>query len=247
METTKTAWKPSTLIAPVPPAIVTCGDMENSNIITIAWTGIINTIPPMTYISVRPERHSYDMIKNSGEFVINLPSKNIVRAIDWCGVRSGAKYDKFTEMNLTKEPVTHLACPAIKESPLNLECRVKDIVKLGSHDMFIADIVGLNVEESLLDEKGKLCLDKANLVAFAHGEYFELGKSLGTFGYSVRKSNPKTQPKTKLSNNSKQASNSNNSKQASNSNQTKDKARTRTKNKSKSKNKKGGSKNVNKK
>lgn len=250
MESTKTSWKPSTLIGPIPPAIVTCGDMENSNIITIAWTGIINTIPPMTYISVRPERHSYDMIKNSGEFVINLPSKNIVKAIDWCGVRSGAKYDKFAEMNLTKEPVTHLSCPAIKESPLNLECRVKDIVKLGSHDMFIADIVGLNVEESLLDEKGKLCLDKANLVAFAHGEYFELGKSLGTFGYSVRKQDPKSNTKTPPKQATNQTNNKSN-KQTSNKtkNQANNQNKTRTKNnsKNKSKNKKGGGKNVNKK
>lgn len=239
----KTSWKASTLLGPIPPAIVTCGDMENSNIITIAWTGIINTIPPMTYISVRPERHSYNMIKDSGEFVINLPSKNIVKAIDWCGVRSGAKYDKFKEMNLTKEPVTHLSCPAIKESPLNLECRVKEIIKLGSHDMFIADIVGLNVEESLLDEKDKLCLDKANLVAFAHGEYFELGKSLGTFGYSVRKSTNKPnkpKPKTNNSQNQNQASNSQ-------SNQKITANKSKSKSKSKNKNKKGGSKNVNKK
>lgn len=225
----KTSWKPSTLLAPIPPAIVTCGDMDNSNIITIAWTGIINTIPPMTYISVRPERHSYKMIVDSGEYVINLPCKNIIRAVDWCGVRSGAKFDKFAEMSLTKEPVTHLSCPAIKESPLNLECKVKEIVKLGSHDMFISDIVGLNVEESLLDEKGKLCLDRANLIAFAHGEYYELGKCLGTFGYSVKKT-PNKPPKQGTPSKSAGANNSKSNKP-----------------KSKNKSNKGRGKNVNKK
>lgn len=205
----KTSWKPSTLLAPIPPAIVTCGDMENSNMLTIAWTGIINTIPPMTYISVRPERHSYKMIVDSGEFVINLPTKNILRAVDWVGVRSGSQFDKFKEMNLTKEPVTHLSCPAIKESPFNLECRVKDIVKLGSHDMFISDVVGLNVEEGLLDENGKLRLDKADLIAYAHGEYFELGKCLGTFGYSVRKPTKKKKKNYNSNNNNNNKNNKN--------------------------------------
>ena len=186
----KITWKPSTLLAPVPPAMVSCGSMEASNVITIAWTGIVNTIPPMTYISIRPERHSYNIIKESGEFVINLTTKPLVRAADWCGARSGAKYDKFKEMNLTKEPVSQLACPAITQSPLNLECKVKDIIHLGSHDMFLAEIVAINVEESLIDETGRLRLDKASLAGFAHGEYFELGNKIGSFGFAVRKKKP---------------------------------------------------------
>lgn len=180
-------WKPSTLIAPIPPVMVTCGTMEESNIITIAWTGIVNTIPPMTYISVRKERHSYNIIKESGEFVINLTTKDLVRAADFCGVRSGAKIDKFNEMKLNKAPVSQLNCPCIDESPLNLECKVKDIIELGSHDMFLAEILAVNVQNDLLDQNGKLRLDKANLAAFAHGEYFELGNRIGTFGFSVKK------------------------------------------------------------
>lgn len=183
----KISWKPSTLEAPLPPALITCGTMEKSNIITIAWTGIVNTIPPMTYISVRPERYSYEIIKETGEFVINLTTARLARAADWCGARTGAKYDKFKEMGLEKEPVTHLSCPAIAQSPLNLECRVKEIIKLGSHDMFLSEIVGINVDQGLLDENERLRLDKASLVAFAHGEYFELGKKLGSFGFSVKK------------------------------------------------------------
>ncbi|WMJ23695.1 flavin reductase family protein [Paludicola sp. MB14-C6] len=183
----KQTWKPSTLIAPIPPAMVTCGTMEESNIITIAWTGIVNTIPPMTYISVRPERYSYDIIKNSGEFVINLTTSNLVRAADFCGVRSGANLNKFEEMKLTKAPVSQLSCPCIDESPLNLECKVKEIIPLGSHHMFLAEIVAVNVAEEYIDESGRLRLDKASIAAFAHGEYYELGRKLGSFGYSVQK------------------------------------------------------------
>lgn len=191
----KLTWKPSTLLAPLPPALVTCGDMERSNIITVAWTGIVNTIPPMTYISLRPERYSYPIIKESGEFVINLTTSNLVRAADFCGARSGAKLDKFEALGLTREPVSTLACPAIAQSPLNLECRVKQIIPLGSHDMFLAEITAVNVDEGLLDESGKLCLERAEIAAFAHGEYFELGKSLGTFGFSVRKKPAKRRKK----------------------------------------------------
>lgn len=183
----KITWKPSTLLAPIPPVMVTCGTMEKSNIITIAWTGIVNTIPPMTYISIRKERFSYPIIKESGEFVINLTTANMVKATDFCGVKSGEKVDKFQQMNLTKAPTSQLSCPCIEESPLNLECRVKEIIPLGSHDMFLAEIVAVNVQEDLIDANGKLCLDKARLLAFAHGEYFELGKQIGTFGFSVQK------------------------------------------------------------
>lgn len=193
----KTTWKPTTTLAPIPPVMVTCGTMSTSNIITIAWTGIVNTIPPMTYISVRKQRHSYEIIKQSGEFVINLTTKDLVRAADFCGVRSGASVDKFKEMKLNKGAVSVLECPCIEESPLNLECRVKQIIELGSHDMFLAEIIAVNVASDLIDETGKLRLDKAGLCAFAHGEYFELGKSLGTFGFSVQKKKVRnTTPRT---------------------------------------------------
>ena len=187
----KVTWKPSTLLAPLPPVMVSCGNMDNSNILTIAWTGIVNTAPAMTYISVRKQRHSYNIIKNSGEFVINITTKHLVRSTDFCGVRSGADIDKFKEMKLTKAPVSQLACPSIEESPLNLECKVKQIIELGSHDMFLAEIVAINVNPNLINADGKLELEKAGLLAFAHGEYFELGKCIGTFGYSVKKKKKK--------------------------------------------------------
>ncbi len=193
----KSTWNPSTLLGPLPPVLVSCGSMERSNLITIAWTGIVNTIPPMTYISVRPERYSYPIIKDSGEFVINLTTAALCRAADFCGARTGAKWDKFEACGLTKEKVSQLSCPAVAESPLNLECRVQDILPLGSHHLFLAEIAAVNVEDSLLDENGKLCLDRAGLAAFAHGEYFELGKRIGTFGFSVRKKKKKAPSKAK--------------------------------------------------
>lgn len=188
----KAQWRGATLLAPVPAVMVSCGTMEASNILTIAWTGIINSNPPKTYISIRPERHSYEIIKASGEFVINLTTSPLVRATDFCGVRSGRDFDKFEKMALTKEPAVHLNCPMIGESPVNLECRVTEIVPLGSHDMFLADILTVNVDEQYLDESGKLHLDRAQLISYAHGEYFELGKKLGSFGYTVRKKKKKT-------------------------------------------------------
>ena len=178
----KTKWRGGTLLAPVPPALVTCRDGELDNVLTIAWTGIVNSDPPKTYISVRPSRHSYNVIKNSGVFAINLTTKSLVRAADWCGVYTGAKVDKFERCRLTKEPANEINCPILAESPLVLECRVCDVVPLGSHDMFLADIVAVDVDESLLDESGKLHLERAELVAYSHGEYFELGKRLGKFG-----------------------------------------------------------------
>ena len=184
----KQVWKGSALVAPVPPALVSCGTLEAPNVLTVAWTGMLQSQPPKTYISVRPERYSHGLITESREFVINLPTAALVRAIDYCGVRSGRDESKFEAMHLTALAASQLSCPLVGESPVNLECRVTDIVKLGgSHDMFIADIVGLDVAKELLDEKGKLCLDKAGLLAYAHGEYYGLGKKLGTFGYSVRK------------------------------------------------------------
>jgi len=183
----KRVLKPGAMLAPAPAVMVSCGDMENSNIITIAWTGIVNSNPPMTYISVRPERHSYEIIKNSGEFVINLTTKNLVFATDYCGVKSGRDIDKFEQMKLTKEKASKVSAPMIAESPINLECRVKDIIHLGSHDMFLAQIVAVNVAENIIDESGGIRFEKCGLTAYAHGQYFALGAQLGKFGYSVRK------------------------------------------------------------
>lgn len=184
---TKEQWKGSVITAPIPPTLVTCGTLEKPNIFTVAWTGILNTQPPVTYISVRPERYSHELISQSGEFVINLTTEQLVRAVDYCGVKTGRKNDKFKEMGLTAEKSSKLSAPILAESPVNIECKVREIVSLGTHDMFIADIVGLDVAKELLDESGRLCLDKAKLLAYAHGEYFGLGKKLGSFGYSVRK------------------------------------------------------------
>lgn len=183
----KIKWKGGALVAPVPPVMVSVGDMENSNILTIAWTGIINTIPPKTYISVRPSRYSYNIIKESGEFVINLTPSKLIRSADYCGIYTGAKVDKFTKCSLTKEQATDVKCPLIAESPLSLECKVTEIIPLGTHDMFLADIVAVDVDEELLDKNGKLHLERAGLAAFAHGEYFELGKKIGYFGFSTVK------------------------------------------------------------
>ena len=175
----KLQWKGSTLLAPVPAALVSCGTLEKPNALTIAWTGITCSDPPMTYISVRPERYSYDIIKESGEFVINLTSGAMARATDFCGVRSGREMDKLAATGLTVEPAKEIAAP------------VKQIIPLGSHDMFLAEIVAVDVEERLLDEAGKLHMEKAGLMAYSHGEYFAMGKKIGSFGYSVRKKRPK--------------------------------------------------------
>ena len=190
----KAKWKGGTLLAPVPPALVTCKDGERENVLTIAWTGIVNSDPPKTYISVRPSRHSYDIIKKSGVFAINLTTKDLVRAADWCGVFTGAKVDKFERCKLAREQASEIDCPILADSPLALECRVTDVIPLGSHDMFLADIVAVDVDETLVAEDGKLHLDRAGLVAYSHGEYFELGKRLGKFGYAVAKKK-KTQGK----------------------------------------------------
>lgn len=195
----KLKWKGGALVAPVPPAMISCGSEADgtSNIITIAWTGIVNTVPPKTYISVRPSRHSYKLIKESGEFAINLTTSSLVRHADFCGIYTGAKVNKFEKCGLTKEIASEISCPLIAESPLSLECKVTDIIPMGSHDMFLADIVAVDVDEKLLDKDGKLHLDKAGLVAFAHGEYFALGEKLGTFGYSVKKKKKKGSPQGK--------------------------------------------------
>lgn len=183
----KESWKGSVMTAPLPPALVSCGSAEKPNVLTVAWTGVLCTRPPVTYISLRPERFSYGLIKESGEFVINLPPAPIVRAVDTCGVKSGRDTDKFALTGLTPVQAFSVSAPMIAECPVSIECRVREIVPLGSHDMFIADIVGVAAAKELLDEKGRLALEKADLIAYAHGAYFTLGKQLGTFGYSVRR------------------------------------------------------------
>ena len=183
----KVMWKPGTFIYPIPAVMVSCGDMEKSNIITVAWTGILNTNPAMVYISVRPERYSYNLIKEQGEFVINLTNKDLTRATDWCGCRTGRKFDKFKEMNLHKEKANFVKCPMIKESPVSIECKVKEIKELGSHHMFIADVLAINVDEKYIDEKGAFDISKCDLISYANGGYYAQGKKIGKFGYSVQK------------------------------------------------------------
>ena len=185
----KVMWKPGTFVYPIPAVMVSCGDMEKSNIITVAWTGIINTNPAMVYISVRPERYSYNLIKENKEFVINLTTKDLARATDWCGCRSGRKYDKFKEMNLHKEKGNFVKCPIIKESPVAIECKVKEIKELGSHHMFIAEVLSINADEKYIDEKGAFDISKCNLIAYANGGYYPITKKIGKFGYSVQKKN----------------------------------------------------------
>ena len=187
----KVIWKPGTFIYPLPVVMVSCGTMEKSNIITVAWTGIINSEKPMCYISVRKERYSHDIIKNSKEFVINLTTKDLVYATDWCGVKTGAKVDKFKEMKLDKEKAQFVKCPAIKQSPVSIECKVKEIKNLGRHDMFIAEILSIDADEKYINEKGAFDITKCNLITYANGKYFALGKQLGKFGYSVQKKRKK--------------------------------------------------------
>ena len=194
----KRTLKGGALVCPLPPTMVSCGDMENSNIITIGWTGILNTIPPKTYISVRPTRHSYEMIKEKGEFVINLTPSNLVKEADYCGIYTGKKVDKFAKCKLTKVKGTQIDAPMIDECPVSIECKVTDIIPLGSHDMFMADIVAVNVDENLFDKDDKMRLDKANLIAYAHGEYYELGKKIGKFGFSTNKKKKNNKKKDKL-------------------------------------------------
>lgn len=186
----KQEWKPGNMLYPVPAVMVSCGrEGENPNIVTVAWTGTVCSDPVMVSISVRPERYSYNIIKETGEFVINLTTRELTRATDWCGVKSGRDVDKFAEMGLTAGPANHLKyAPVIIESPVNLECRVKDIQELGSHHMFLAEVVGVQVSERFLDDTGKFELNATDLVAYSHGEYFVLGEKLGKFGYSVKKS-----------------------------------------------------------
>ncbi|WP_026669713.1 flavin reductase family protein [Butyrivibrio sp. AE3006] len=184
----KEVWQPGNMLYPIPAVMVSCGrEGETPNIITVAWAGNICSSPAMLSISVRKERYSYDIIKETGEFVVNLTNTELTRATDWCGVRSGRDYDKFKEMHLTPQKSQKISAPGIEESPVNIECKVKQVLELGSHDMFIAEVVAVTVDEKYMDEKGRFDLEAADLVAYSHGEYFKLGKKLGKFGYSVAK------------------------------------------------------------
>ncbi|MDD6344793.1 MAG: flavin reductase family protein [Oscillospiraceae bacterium] len=183
----KVFWKGSTILSPVPAVLVSCGTVDNPNVLTIGWTGIINTHPPMTYISVRPERYSYNIIKDSGEFVINLTTSAMCRQTDFCGVKSGKNTDKFKKCGFHTAPSRTVSAPCIEECPVNLECKITDSKHLGTHTMFLAEITGINIDEKYIDSKGKLNLQQCGLMAYAHGEYFSLGRKLGDFGFSVRK------------------------------------------------------------
>ena len=191
----KVTWKAGTFVYPIPAVMVSCGTMEKSNIITVAWTGIINTNPAMVYISVRPERYSYHLIKEQKEFVINLTTEKLAYPTDWCGVKSGNKVDKFKEMNLHKEKSEFVNCPMIKESPVSIECKVKEIKELGSHHMFIAEVLAIHASKEYIDEKGAFDISKCHLIAYANGGYYTLGKKIGKFGYSVCKKKKKSKSK----------------------------------------------------
>ena len=184
----KEYWKGGNMIYPVPAVMVSCGkECETPNIITIAWTGTCCTNPPMAYISVRPERYSYNIIKETKEFVINLTTKDLAYETDFCGVKSGKDVNKFKKLGLTPFPSRFVKCPSILECPVSIECKVREILELGSHHMFIADVVGVTVSKEYLDESGRFNLNDANLIAYSHGKYYTLGDYVGKFGYSVKK------------------------------------------------------------
>ena len=194
----KESWKPGTLIYPLPAVLVSCGATPGEyNLLTVAWTGTVCTDPPMCYVSVRPERHSYGIIRRTGEFVINLTTRGLARAADWCGVRSGRDYDKFREMGLTPGKALKVAAPIVEESPVSIVCRVRQVLELGTHDMFLAEVVAVQVDADYIDPAtGRFCLERACPIVYSHGEYFALGEALGHFGWSVRK---KPRPKTSKS------------------------------------------------
>jgi flavin reductase (DIM6/NTAB) family NADH-FMN oxidoreductase RutF len=185
----KTSWKPGNMLSPVPVVLVSCGGLKGTkpNLITIAWTGSVCSDPPMLSIAVRPERHSHSIIKTTGEFVVNIPSAALAKWTDWCGVVSGRDVDKFAGTGLTPFPARKVACPIVLECPLNIECRVRKSLELGSHTLFLAEVVAVQVSSHLVDSRGRLDLQRAGLLAFAHGHYFALGRHLGHFGFSVRR------------------------------------------------------------
>ena len=185
----KESWKPGTMIYPLPAVLVGCGDApDNWNLLTVAWTGTVCTAPPMCYVSVRPERHSHALIARTGEFTINLTTAAMARAVDWCGVRSGRDFDKFRETGLTPVPAERVAAPLIAEAPVSIECRVRQVLPLGTHDMFLAEVVNVQADEAYIDPAtGRFCLERAEPIVYSHGEYFALGDALGRFGWSVRR------------------------------------------------------------
>lgn len=184
----KQSWKPGTMIYPLPAVLVGCGDApENWNVLTVAWTGTVCTDPPMCYVSVRPERHSHALLTRTGEFTINLATAGMARAVDWCGVRSGRDCDKFAEMGLTPGRGAVVAAPTVEEAPISIECRVRQVLPLGSHDMFLAEVVNVQADERYLDAGGRLDFERARPLVYSHGEYFGLGGAIGRFGWSVRK------------------------------------------------------------
>ena len=193
MKAKRRSLAPGALTAPIPPAIITVGDIENANALTVAWTGILATVPPKTYISVRPSRYSYGILCERREFVINLPTADMAKTVDYIGIYTGAKVNKFEKCAITKVQSKEVAAPTIAECPVALECRVTDILKMGSHDVFLADIVSVSCDESIIDGDGKMHFEKAGLLAYAHGEYYALGERLGRFGFSTDK--PKKQAK----------------------------------------------------
>ena len=192
----KQLWKPGNMIYPLPAVMVSVTDGEgNDNIITVAWTGTVCTNPAMAYISVRPSRYSYDMIRKTGEFVINLTTEKLAFATDFCGVRSGRDVDKFRKLNLTKEKAQFVSAPMIGESPVSIECRVREVKELGSHDMFLADVLAVHADEAYMDKNNRFRLNDAGLLVYSHGEYLAGGRKVGTFGYSVKKKQQKKQQK----------------------------------------------------
>ena len=183
----KIMWKPGTFMYPLPAVLVTSGNMEESNIMTVAWTGILNTNPALVYVSIRPERYSYNLIKKNMEFGINLTNENLVYATDWCGVKSGKDFDKFKEMKLTKEKGNFIKCPLIAESPVSVECKVIEIKEYGTHHTFVSEVLSINADEKYIDEKGAFDISKCNLISYQNGGYYTTGKKIGKFGYSVEK------------------------------------------------------------
>ena len=192
---TKRIWRPGTVLYPLPAVMVSCGSLDSPNIITVAWCGTLCTSPAMTYVSIRPERFSYHLIEESGEFVINLTTEKLAYATDYCGVKSGRDVDKFLETGLTREAAAHVGAPMIKESPVSIECRVREGKDYGSHWVFTADVLAVHVDKDYMDEKGKFDLAAARPIVYSHGEYYGLGKQLGTFGYSIKKRRKKKQKK----------------------------------------------------
>ena len=187
----KVTWKAGTMLAPVPPALISCGTMEKPNVMTAAWTGIICTEPTLVYVSIRPTRYSNELIRQNGEFVINVPTTALAKAVDLCGVKSGRDVNKFALAKLTPAACAQVKAPQIAESPVSLECKVKEITSFGTHDMFLAEVVAVNVDETLIGKSGALDLGKAGLLAYAHGFYYGLGRRIGKFGWSVEKKSTK--------------------------------------------------------